>query len=224
MEGVAAKVGAALATEIGELVGLIFDGWSHASFHYIGIFAVYEVNGKRYQPLLGVSPLEEGQQDANAHIRLMYSVFAVYNKTIDMARFLVADNCATNKTIATKLGIPLVDCASDMFNLAANKLYADSEDLLGDVNSLMAKAAESQQLRRAGQAHGTSPRETQRDPLVFDLRYDGALHSHQGREQEGGGCRRDGANWTQRSRGMVTLRKSRSNLCRSSRQLRTVSR
>jgi hypothetical protein len=33
MEGVAAKVGAALATEMGELFGLIFDGWSHASLH-----------------------------------------------------------------------------------------------------------------------------------------------------------------------------------------------
>jgi hypothetical protein len=64
---------------------------------------------------------------------------AVYNKTIDMARFLVADNCATNKSIATKLGIPLVGCASHRFNLAANKLYADSEDLLEDVNSLMAQ-------------------------------------------------------------------------------------
>jgi hypothetical protein len=139
MEGAAAKIGAALATEMGELFGLIFDGWSHASLHYIGIFAVYEVNGKRYQPLLGVSPLEEGQQDADAHIRLMSSVLAVYNKTIDMARFLVADNCATNKSIATNLGIPLVGCASHRFNLAANKLYADSEDLLEDVNSLMAQ-------------------------------------------------------------------------------------
>ncbi|OWZ10459.1 hypothetical protein PHMEG_00016690 [Phytophthora megakarya] len=119
------------------MFGLIFDGWSHASLHYVGIFAVYECNGQRRQPLRGVSPLDEGCQDADAHIRLIANVLSVYNKTPEMVCFLVADNCATNQSIATKLTVPLVGCSSHRFNLAANKFYAEHEPILDDVNSLM---------------------------------------------------------------------------------------
>ncbi|RLN73019.1 hypothetical protein BBJ28_00013009 [Nothophytophthora sp. Chile5] len=44
-----------------------------------------------------------------------------------------------NKFIASKLDVPLVGCASHRFNLAANKLYAEFEPILEDVNSLMSQ-------------------------------------------------------------------------------------
>ncbi|RLN60155.1 hypothetical protein BBJ28_00014322 [Nothophytophthora sp. Chile5] len=124
---------------MGEVFGLIFDGWPHASLHYVVIFAVYELEDKRSQALLGVSPLDEGSQDVDAHIRLMSNVLSVYNETMEIVCFLVADNCTTNKSIALKLGVPLVGCASHRFNLAANKFYAEFEPILEDVNSLMSQ-------------------------------------------------------------------------------------
>lgn len=54
----------------------------------------------------------------------------VWNKTKAMVRFLVGDNCTTNQSIATKIGVPLVGCA---FNLAAKKYLVPQEDLLSDV-------------------------------------------------------------------------------------------
>ncbi|OWY90083.1 hypothetical protein PHMEG_00041951 [Phytophthora megakarya] len=60
MECVTIKVGNALENELGDMFGLIFDRWSHASLHYVDIVAVYECNGQRRQSLLGVSPLDEG--------------------------------------------------------------------------------------------------------------------------------------------------------------------
>ncbi|KUF85786.1 Cellobiose dehydrogenase [Phytophthora nicotianae] len=44
MEGIAIKVGQQLEKELGELFGLMFDGWSHAGIHYVALFAVYEAD------------------------------------------------------------------------------------------------------------------------------------------------------------------------------------
>ncbi|OWZ16079.1 hypothetical protein PHMEG_00010184 [Phytophthora megakarya] len=108
MEYVTIKVGNALENELGDMFGLIFDGWSHVSFHYVGIFALYECNGQRRQPLLDVSPLDAGCQGAGAQIHLIANVLSVYNKTLEMVGLLVTDNCAKNQSIASKLMLRLV--------------------------------------------------------------------------------------------------------------------
>ncbi|KAE9342795.1 hypothetical protein PF008_g9993 [Phytophthora fragariae] len=54
-----------------------------------------------------------------------------------MVGLLVGDNCATNQSIATKMGIPLVGCASHRFNLAVNKFLEPYDDLLDEVNNLI---------------------------------------------------------------------------------------
>ncbi|EGZ06982.1 hypothetical protein PHYSODRAFT_530223 [Phytophthora sojae] len=114
----------------------MFDGWTHAGIHYVALYAVYETAGKLRIPLLGMSPLEDGDQMADAHIKLFKNILDVYDKTSDMVGFLVGDNCATNQSIATKIGIPLVGCASHRFNLAVNKFMEPYDDLLGEVNNL----------------------------------------------------------------------------------------
>jgi len=146
MMGVAAKVGASLENEMGAEFGIMFDGWSHGTMHYIGVFAVFEVDGLLRQPLLALSPLDEGSQDADAHIELLRTVLDVYNKTLSMVRFIVSDNCSTNQSVATKLGCPLIGCSSHRFNLAVNKFLTDYEPVLDQVNNLMS------QLRRPNAA------------------------------------------------------------------------
>ncbi|EGZ09678.1 hypothetical protein PHYSODRAFT_523900 [Phytophthora sojae] len=137
MEGIAIEVGEKLGKEMGKLFALMLDGWTHAGIHYVALYAVYETAGKLRIPLLGISPLEDGDQTADAHIKLFKNILDVYDKTSDMVGFLVGDNCATNQSIATKMGIPLVGCASHRFNLAVNKLMEPYGDLLDEVNNLM---------------------------------------------------------------------------------------
>ncbi|EGZ19787.1 hypothetical protein PHYSODRAFT_495083 [Phytophthora sojae] len=115
----------------------MFDGWTHAGIHFVALYAVYETAGKLRIPLLGMSPLEDGDQTADAHIKPFKNILDVYDKTSDMVGFLVGDNCATNQSIATKMGIPLVGCASHRFNLAVNKFTEPYGDLLDEVNNLM---------------------------------------------------------------------------------------
>ncbi|RLN92966.1 hypothetical protein BBJ28_00024164 [Nothophytophthora sp. Chile5] len=65
------------------------------------------------------------------------NVLAVYNKTVDMVQFIVADNCNTNHSIATNLSVPLVGCTSHRLDLAVNTLLTEHEPLLQKVNNLM---------------------------------------------------------------------------------------
>ncbi|ETP02981.1 hypothetical protein F441_20013 [Phytophthora nicotianae CJ01A1] len=71
----------------------------------------------RRQPLLSISMAEDGQS-ADAHIDMIDNVLGVYEKNREMLRFVVGDNCPTNKAIATLLKVPLIGCASHRFNLA----------------------------------------------------------------------------------------------------------
>ncbi|KAE9274409.1 hypothetical protein PR003_g29614, partial [Phytophthora rubi] len=96
-------------------------------------------------------------QDADAHIKLFDGVLNVYNKKLDMVASIVGDNCATNQSVATKLGVPLVGCASHRFNLAVNRFLADSEPLLTQVNTLMSKLSQANNFAQLAKATNLHP-------------------------------------------------------------------
>ncbi|KAG3111168.1 hypothetical protein PI124_g9772 [Phytophthora idaei] len=125
MHDVAKKMGMTLEVTLGICFGIMFDGWSSGSIHYVAVYGVFDTDGNLRLQLLAVSPLDDGSQDADAHIKLFDCVLDVYNKTLDMVAFIVGDNCSTNQSIATKLDVPLVGCASHQFNLAVNKYLAE---------------------------------------------------------------------------------------------------
>ncbi|KAG2795335.1 hypothetical protein PC112_g22682 [Phytophthora cactorum] len=108
MHDVAKKVGMALEVTLGICFGIMFDGWSSGSMHYVAVYGVFETDGNLRLQLLAV--------------------------------FIVGGNCSTNQSIATKIGVPLVGCASHRFNLAVTKLLAEYEPLLAQVNTLMSNA------------------------------------------------------------------------------------
>ncbi|KAG3072078.1 hypothetical protein PI124_g20180 [Phytophthora idaei] len=96
--------------------------------HYVAVYGVFEGGDLRIQ-LLAVSPLQDGSQDADAHIKLFHGVLDVYNKKLDMVAFVIGDNCSTYQSIATKLGVPLVGFASHRFNLVVNRYITEYEPL-----------------------------------------------------------------------------------------------
>ncbi|ETM33404.1 hypothetical protein L914_19363, partial [Phytophthora nicotianae] len=106
MRHVTSQVGAAIA-------GLLGDSF----VHFVGIVGVSVRDGMRRQPLLSISMAEDGQS-ADAHIDMIDNVLGVYEKNREMLRFVVGDNCPTNKAIATLLKVSLIGCASHRFNLA----------------------------------------------------------------------------------------------------------
>ncbi|ETP46884.1 hypothetical protein F442_06951, partial [Phytophthora nicotianae P10297] len=80
MKGIPIRVGRKLEKELRTLFGLMLDGRSHAGVHYVGRYAVYEADGEVRVPLLGLSPLMDGVQTADAHIQMFNNILDVYKQ------------------------------------------------------------------------------------------------------------------------------------------------
>ncbi|KAG6942140.1 hypothetical protein JG688_00018298 [Phytophthora aleatoria] len=135
MRHVAATVGARIAVDMGEEFGVMFDGWTSGTLHFVAVYGLFAKDGTLHQVLLALSPAEHGQS-ADAHIELIDAILDVYEKNSAMILFIVADNCATNQAIATRLGVPLVGCASHRFNLVVCRFLEAYQPLIDQVQTL----------------------------------------------------------------------------------------
>ncbi|KAE9041624.1 hypothetical protein PR002_g4347 [Phytophthora rubi] len=108
MEATTRSVESSVAAEMPETFGLVFDGWSHDSEHYIAVFAWYEVDGVVRCPLLCMTPLANEETDdfsAASHQAFLASMLARdYQKRLEQCTFLVGDNCGVNRRLATLMG------------------------------------------------------------------------------------------------------------------------
>ncbi|KAG3009399.1 hypothetical protein JG687_00015976 [Phytophthora cactorum] len=67
MEGVTRLVEAAIGDELLDEFGLMLDGWSDASEHYVAVFAWYEPDGVAKTGLLSMEPIiNEPEEDLSA--------------------------------------------------------------------------------------------------------------------------------------------------------------
>jgi len=110
--------------------GLVFDGWSQHSVHFLAVFAVFGSKDDQNKILLALSPfVDESDFSADSHIDFIRSVLTdVYHVSLDNVSFLVGDNCAVNKSIAQKLGVPMVGCNSHRLNLAIQQHIKESKN------------------------------------------------------------------------------------------------
>ncbi|KAG3007378.1 hypothetical protein PC119_g14585 [Phytophthora cactorum] len=70
---VAGAVEAKLAAEMSDQFGLIIDGWTHASEHYLAVFGCYIVGSTQSYPLLAMAPLlNEPGDDHSAETRRIF--------------------------------------------------------------------------------------------------------------------------------------------------------
>lgn len=153
MSSVTRAVERGIAEEIPDLFGLIFDGWSHASDHYIAVYARYEVDGVVKTPLLCMAPLlneEEEDLSARGHMEFLATMLPRdYGKQLGQCCFLVGDNCSVNRRLATLMGVPLIGCASHRLNRAVQADMQDYEDELDAVQKLMIKLRNLKQSAKA---------------------------------------------------------------------------
>ncbi|EGZ06639.1 hypothetical protein PHYSODRAFT_340857 [Phytophthora sojae] len=143
MDAVTRCVEHAIAAEMPEEFGIIFDGWSHDSEHYIAVFACYEVDGVLRCPLLCMAPLVNDETDdfsAASHQASLATMLARdYQKRLDQVLFLVGDNCGVNRRLATLMGVPLVGCASHRLNRAVAARLSECAEDVDMVQALMVK-------------------------------------------------------------------------------------
>ncbi|KAF1781907.1 Ribonuclease H-like domain [Phytophthora cactorum] len=138
MESLTRSVERYIAAEMPERVGFILDGWSHASEHFVAVFACYEVDGVMKTPLLCMAPLlNDPDEDLSARGHLAGMQPRDYGKQLSDCSFVVGDNCAVNRLLATLMGVPLVGCASHRLNRAVQVDMEQYEDDLACDQALM---------------------------------------------------------------------------------------
>ncbi|KAE8952353.1 hypothetical protein PR001_g33327, partial [Phytophthora rubi] len=100
MESVAQLVGLDIAGELPDRFGLMLDGWSHASVHYVAVFVCYAVNGVAKYALLSMAPIIQEPNDdlsARTHREYLAGVLETFGKALSDCVYLVGDNCSVNK-------------------------------------------------------------------------------------------------------------------------------
>ncbi|KAF1780906.1 Ribonuclease H-like domain [Phytophthora cactorum] len=143
MDGVVMAVERSIASELPASFGIMLDGWTHASEHYVAVFACYEINGNLKTPMLSMARCSTRSNDdlsAESHLDFLATMLPRdFGVQLVQCRFIVGDNCSVNRRLATLMEVPLVGCASHRLNLAVQDDLAAHEDDLAAVQALMIK-------------------------------------------------------------------------------------
>ena len=139
---------------------LVFDGWSEASRHFIGLFIVFPGKGRGNDDgdvnpimyLLAFAPLlDETNFSADNHATFIKATLEWFSLSRERLFCLIGDNCSTNKATANRLGVPLLGCRSHRLNLAVEqylkKFLAAESELVGKLMSKLATLKLSGRLR-----------------------------------------------------------------------------
>ncbi|RAW19919.1 hypothetical protein PC110_g23639 [Phytophthora cactorum] len=86
-----------IASELPASFGIMLDGWTHASEHYVAVFACHEINGSLKTPLLSMAPLlNEANDDLSdeSHLDFLATMLPRdFGVQLVQCRFIVGDNC-----------------------------------------------------------------------------------------------------------------------------------
>jgi hypothetical protein len=83
--------------------GVLLDGWTHCSEHYLAVYACYEKRGVRCCPLLSMAPIINGPDDtlnAETHMAALAAFLPFFGKGHLNVICMVGDNGAVNKRLA----------------------------------------------------------------------------------------------------------------------------
>lgn len=91
--------------------------------------------------LLSFSPLDnEEDLSVQSMFDFVADTLSRYDQPWSSVKFMVADNCAVNQYIDSRVGaVPPIGCASHRYNLAVSAYLAQHERLLAKVHKLMSK-------------------------------------------------------------------------------------
>ena len=111
-----------ISKELPGSFGIIMDGWTNNSTHYVGVFATYpgttqcgsgSEGEQSKQVLLAMSPLiGRERMNAASHSDFINKTLEIFGKTVENLHFLVGDNENSNKAVADILRVLFIGGAS----------------------------------------------------------------------------------------------------------------
>ncbi|GMF62897.1 unnamed protein product [Phytophthora fragariaefolia] len=127
------EVETVIANILPKSFGIIFDGWTFRSEHYVAVFASFCHDGKTHNILIAMAPIIDDEVDdhtASSHVKFLDTILSYYGHIKASIVYIMGDNCSVNCAVADQLKVPMVGCARHRLNLAVNLLLADDDDLL----------------------------------------------------------------------------------------------
>ncbi|ETI48236.1 hypothetical protein F443_07717 [Phytophthora nicotianae P1569] len=135
-------LGDIIADVLPKRFGIVWDGWTFRSEHYLAVFAVFGHDGKMEKILLAISTLADDDivnHSALAHVAFLRMILWFFKRSLSDILYIVADNCATNGCIASLMKAPFVECASHRLSLAVVEYMECYESILDKMQSLTRK-------------------------------------------------------------------------------------
>lgn len=121
--------------------GLIFDAWTEAGTHYVGVIAVTPSTNdptKATKYLLSLAPLrDETKLDAEAFVEHFDFVLDRFSLEAKRLCFVVCDHASVNGKLSRDAEVPMIGCASHRLQLAVGRILEPHADLLAKLNELM---------------------------------------------------------------------------------------
>ncbi|RLN75737.1 hypothetical protein BBJ28_00007540 [Nothophytophthora sp. Chile5] len=141
-----------------EHFGIMVDGWTDVSTHYIGIIATFMEGGQYREVLLGCSPpLDEKQYTAAEHYELLEYVLSLYGRSISSPSVLIGDSCSTNKALADMMGIPIIGCGCHKLNLAVKSFLERRPAVQTAITNVDKVVTQLRNLKAAGALRELTP-------------------------------------------------------------------
>ncbi|POM74342.1 LOW QUALITY PROTEIN: Hypothetical protein PHPALM_8717 [Phytophthora palmivora] len=142
----------AIAQEISDSSGIMFDGWSAGSTYYVGVYAIYVVEDSPCRVFLALAPhFVENDLGADSHIAFITEALAVLT-----SRLPAFDSSLVTTTSPTRLwpreSAYLFICTSHRLDLAFQQHAAEYESLLSQVNEMMCQL-QTETISEAEQSH-----------------------------------------------------------------------
>ncbi|KAL0233155.1 hypothetical protein GEMRC1_011900 [Eukaryota sp. GEM-RC1] len=150
--------------------GLMLDAWQEdgSRLHYLGIFCCTPAHKRPL--LMGLRPFTSAVEHEIEDFSVTQTYFGVdalvtlidltltdYDFSLSDVKFIVGDNCVTNRSLATTLNAPFVGCAGHRFQLDLSKCRLRS--LLHRLLLLVKKISKSENKRPK---RGSESRSTER--------------------------------------------------------------
>ncbi|KAG2830068.1 hypothetical protein PC129_g5623 [Phytophthora cactorum] len=141
-----------------DLFGIMMDGCTDGSTHYICVIATYMEDKVYREVLLGCSPpLNEKKYTAEEHYELLRYVLAIYGKSITSPAVLIGDNCSTNMSLADLIEVPLIGCGFHKLNLAVKSFLSQRPVVKKTISEVDKVVSQLRNLKAAGALRELTP-------------------------------------------------------------------
>ena len=123
----------------------MIDGWSEMMGGWFNTicwclcFFPSKAGRTKYFFLVFAPLVDKTSYTADNFLELLEFVLSVYNKSFENVSFIVCDNENLNKSIARRMGKPMLGCSSHRFNLAVKSTYPEFSEEIEFVNELNIK-------------------------------------------------------------------------------------